>query len=409
MSVIKKIIANEVINSLGFPTLQGKLILDNGRELITTVSSSDPDNTFQNKELRDNDEDRYNGFGVSRAVSYINELIGPKLVGVSPLKQLEIDSWLVKSDPNKDKSQLGVNTTLVVSQLLAKAGALESQMPLFKYLNTLYQKATSKIISLQKLPTPLFTIIIGGLEGQIDLDFKEFMVIPSSSLSYSKSYQTGVDLYHLIRKFFKMNFVVNLDVIQAIKETIEDDIGLRLGRDIFLGVNFNASGFFKNNLYSVKDRQQPLKTDDFISFIINLVKKYSPLVIIDPLENQDFANWKKLSQMFGKDIYLVGEDFTSSNVERINRAVKEQSLTTVALKLNQIGTITETLTLINFLRESSLSYIIASGYGETNDDFISDFSVAVQSDFVKFGPPVHGENITKYNRLLDIEKELKLG
>jgi len=395
MAVIKKIIANEIINSLGYPTLQGKLFLDDNRFVTANIASYDPETILPVKELRDGDGSRYNGLGVKKAASYVNDLLGPKLINVSPLKQAEIDNWLIKADGTKDRSRLGINTINLISKLMSNAGALISGQPLYQYLNTKFIQTSHLTLELKKLPTPLFTLLTGSKEGQTDLDFKEFLIFPSSAFPYHKSYQISVDLYHNLRKLFKMKFFSNLDSLDAIKQSIES-MKLRFGQDIFASVNFQAGSYFNSRRYSVKDKEQPLTSEEYIKYLKEIIKKYLLLVIIDPLEENDWLSNKNFSEDLKTDFYLASEK--TSLFKQVSTAV---------LKLNEIGTVSEFFNQVLSLKTNNSSYIISSGHAETNDDFIADLSVALQSDFVKFGPPVHSENVTKYNRLLDIEKELK--
>lgn len=396
MPTIKKIIANEIINSLGFPTLQGKLFLDDNRMVISNISSLDPNRQHSAKELRDEDKNRYNGLGVRKAASYVNDLLGPKLVGISPLKQTEIDNWLLKADGTKDKSRLGVNTINLISKLVASAGALSTDQPIYKYLNDKFSQNSHLSLEMKKIPTPLFTLLTGSKEGQTDLDFKEFLVFPSSAFPYHQSYQISVDLYHNLRKLFKMKFFSNLDAMDAIKQAVES-MSLRFGQDIFASVNFQAENYYNQRRYLVKDKERPLPTDEYIKYVKEIIKKYLLLVIIDPLEENDWLTNKSLFNDIKSDFYLASDK--SSLFKTVSTAV---------LKLNQIGTISKFFEQVAELKKDNQSFIISSGHAETSDDFISDLSVALQSDFIKFGPPVHSENVSKYNRLLDIEKDLKL-
>lgn len=408
MSSIKKIVASEIINSRGYPTVFGRLILDNNHEVTVSVPSFERITSYQPVELRDNDEDRYNGKGVTKAIYFINELLGPKLVGVSPNKQLEIDSWLMKADGTKDKSKLGINSMLTISYLVARAGAHEQNLPLFKYINEIFNKYFPPLTELEKLPSPIFPILMSGKHGQVDLEFKEFQIIPSSSFSYTKAYQVGVDLYHLLRHLYKFNFSSNMEVIEAIKETVTKK-GLAFGRDIFLGLDIGANWFYMDSRYTVKDKQQPISSEEYLNFIINLIlKKYSPLVINDPISSEDLAYWQKLSSLISKEIYLTGDLLISSNRERLEKSIKDKLCSSVVIRPNQSGTIIETFSLIDIARKSQLNYQISSDLEETDDNFIADFSVGVGADFINFGPPVHGENVAKYNRLLEIERKLKL-
>ncbi|EKE14238.1 MAG: hypothetical protein ACD_12C00613G0005 [uncultured bacterium] len=396
MPVIKKIIANEIINSLGYPTLQGKLFLDDNRFVLSNISSIDPELELPVEELRDKDKNRYNGLGSKKAASFINDLIGPKLVGVSPLKQIEIDNWLLKADGTKNKSRLGVNTISLISKLVANAGALVSDQQPYIYLNKKFIENSHLTLELKKLPTPLFTLLTGGKGGQTDLDFKEFLIFPSSAFPYNQSYQISVDLYHNLRKLFKMKFFTNLDALDAIKQSIES-MNLHFGQDIFASINFQAENYFGQRRYTIKDKEQPLGSEEYNKFIKETIKKYLLLVIIDPLEKNELKNNKEFLEDIKTDFYLASE-----------KKDLFRQVTTAVLKLNEVGTVSEFFNQVIELKTNKLNYIISTGHAETNDDFVADLSVALQADFIKFGPPVHSENVTKYNRLLDIEKELKL-
>lgn len=396
MPVIKKIIANEIINSLGYPTLQGKLFLDDDRFIISNISSFDPEIILSVQELRDDDKSRYNGLGCKKAASYVNDLLGPKLVGVSPLKQDEIDNWLLKADGTKDKSRLGINTISLISKLVANAGALVSGKQPYVYLNEKFIQLSHLTVDLTKLPTPLFTLLTGGKGGQTDLDFKEFLVFPSSAFPYNLSYQISVDLYHNLRKLFKMKFFTNLDAIDAIKQSVES-MSLHFGQDIFASINFQAENYYNQQRYRINDKEQPLTSEEYVKFIKETIKKYLLLFIIDPLEKSELQSNKTFTDDIKTDFYLASEKASLFN-----------QVSTAVLKFGEIGTVTEFFNQVIQLKKDNLNYCISAGHAETNDDFVADLSVALQADFIKFGPPVHSENVTKYNRLLDIEKELKL-
>lgn len=406
MTKIKSINASEIINSRGYPTISGRLILDNDKVVETSIPSLEPLYNYQAVELKDNDKDRFNGNGVKIAVSHINDLIGPKLKGVSIDKQIEIDSWLNKADGTKNKEVIGVNTMLTISYLVAKAASKDQKIPLFKYINGLFNKVITLNSTIEKLPSPIFPILMGGKHGQVDLDFKEFQIIPSSSYSYSQAYQTGVDIYHLLRHLYKFNFSFNLDVIVAIKNTVEKK-GLAFGRDLFLGLNFGASFFYSGNRYIVKDKQQPIISDEYFKFVDStVIKKYFPLVVTDCFANEDWENWTKMNTSISKETYLVADELIGSNKERLEKAIHNKACSSVVIRPNQVGTVTDSIYLIGLAKKNQINYQVSSDLGETNDNFIADFSVGVNAEFVNFGPPVHGENVAKYNRLLEIEKEV---
>lgn len=419
MSKIKQIYAYEIIDSRGWPTIEGRLILDDGIEVTTAIPAGTSIGKYEAFELRDGDSRRFSGLGVSQAVYYINNLIAPKLAGVSPEKQLEIDNWLIKADGTKNKSKLGANTILTISQLMAKAASASLALPLFKYINQLYQKIFQSEIPIKSIPALIFNIINGGKHANNNLNFQEFQIIPSSALTFSQAYQLGVEFFHELKKVliyrnaavsvgeeggFTPNFATNIDALEVLKETAIQK-KLQIGMNIFFGLDIAASHFYENDKYIIKDKTKPLNPDEFIEFIISLTKNYPFLVIEDPLNQDDWKGWEKLNGVLAKEIYLVGDDLIATNKERLVTAIKEKAATTVLVKPNQIGTISETLAIVNIARSNNFNYIVSHRSGETNDDFIADFAVAVQSDFVKFGAPSRGERVAKYNRLWQIERE----
>ncbi len=419
MAKIKKIYAYEIIDSRSYPTIEGKLILDNGIEVVTSIPAGTSIGKYEAVELRDSDPSRLDGMGVTKAVSYINDLIAPKLVGISPLKQQDVDMWLIKADGTKNKSKLGANTTLTISQLFVKAAAVEQNVSLFKYINSLYFSLFKSQINIERLPTPIFNIINGGKHANNNLEFQEFQVIPSSSYPYTKAYEMGTEIFHELKRVltyrnanisvgeeggFAPNFSTNIDALEVIVETINQK-NLKVGLDIFLGLDIAASNFFKHEKYFIKDKPHPIGKDEYLDFINKLVKSYSILCLEDPLNQDDWQSWIKLAQAIPNNVYLVGDDLLTTNKERLERAIKEKACTTILVKPNQIGTITETLEVIDIARKNNFNYTVSHRSGETNDSFISDFAVAVQADFVKFGAPSRGERVAKYNRLWQIERE----
>lgn len=419
MAKIKKLYAYEIIDSRGYPTIEGKIILDNDKEVTTAIPAGTSIGKYEAVELRDGDNKRFDGMGVSQAVSYINDLIAPKLIGTSPLKQQEVDQWLIKADGTSNKNKLGANTILTISQLFTKAGAMDQGMPLFRYINSLYKNIFKTEIQIEKIPTPTFNIINGGKHGNNNLEFQEFQIIPSSLFTFSKAYQIAVEIFHELKRVllyrnanisvgeeggFTPNFTSNMDAIEVLVETVTKK-NLKFGIDIFLGIDLASSNYFKDDRYFIKDRNHPLKTEEYMKFLTDMTKTYSILVMEDPINQDDWETWKKLNSIISNEIYLVGDDLLTTNKSRLERAIKEKSCSTILIKPNQIGTITETLEVVDIARKNNFNYIVSHRSGETNDAFIADFSVGVQSDFVKFGAPSRGERVAKYNRLWQIERE----
>jgi len=420
MAKIKQIIAYEIIDSFGWPTLAGKLICDNGIEVKTSVPSSSSTDKYSVYHLRDDDENRFFGKGVTQAVYFINNLIAPKLIGVDLSKNLAIDNWLIKADGTKNKSKLGANTILLVSQLIAKAAAKCLNLPLYRYLNQLYTQITSEKIEIKKIPTPIFNLLSGGKHGENSLDFQEFEIIPSSRFNFSQSLQLGVEFYHTLRKIiiskgaipssgleggFTPLLSTNIDALEILKETASQK-KLTLGLDIFFAIDLAASYFYKNEHFIIKDRTKPLRKDDFFSFLQLLIKNYPILLLEDPAYFDDLSYWQYLSSNLPKEIYIVADDLVSGNKERLLAVIEKNAASGLIVKPSEIGTIYETLVLINMAKRNNLTYIISHRSNETNDDFIADLAVAVQSEMVKFGAPARGERVAKYNRLWEIEREM---
>ncbi|GAB4219432.1 MAG: phosphopyruvate hydratase [Candidatus Microgenomates bacterium] len=405
MAKIKDIIAREIINARGYPTIEGKIILDNDKEAIASFASFEQLYNFQNKELKDNDEKRFNGSGVKTAVYYINNLIAPKLKGVDIKKQFDIDNWLIKADSTADKSKLGTNTIMTISLLIAKAVSIDENISLYKYFNQYFNNLTKSELKIQFFPSPIFSLLKGGRHGQINLDFQEFQLVPSSSFSYHKAYELGVDLYHKLRHLYKFQFNYNLDVLAAIKESIEKK-ELNIGQDLFFSINFGANNYFSDNHYSLKDKED-MSFEEYYQFIKEqIVDKYLFLILIDPFSNNDQSNWKRFYQNQQQETYIVVDELILSTKKQVEKYVQNKFFTTLIIRPNQIGTITETLLMIDYLKKNKLSFIISSEIGETNENYLADLSVGLDAEFVSFGPPVHGENVSKYNRLLEIENEI---
>lgn len=419
MSVIQSIFAYEIIDSRGFPTVEGRLTLDNGTTVTSSVPSGSIKGKFESYELRDNDKKKFDGMSVDQSISYINDLIAPKLKGISPLKQREIDYWLISADATKNKSRLGANTILTVSQLICKAAAADQNLPLFKYINGLYSDLNKENLSIEKVPAPIFNLINGGKHANSNLEFQEFQIIPSSSFNFSQAYQMGVEIFHELKKVLEYrnagisvgeeggltpNLSNNLDALELLVETVHKR-EIRLGMDIFLGVNMAANYFFKNERYTLKDKPHPLSRDEIIDFIISMTKLYPLLVLEDPLSESDWDGWKKLNDLLPSSVYLTGDDLICTNKERLLSAVKNRACAALTIKPIQVGTLSETLEVISLARKNKVSYFISDRTGETTDDFLADLAVATQAEFVKFGAPSRGERVVKYNRLWKIERE----
>lgn len=422
MATISKIIAREILDSRGLPTIEARLILDSGAYVVAQAPSGESLGKFEGSEMRDQDPMRYGGMGVLRAVSYINELIGPKLRGVDVTRQNDIDSWLLKADGTKNTSKLGVNTIMTISQLILKAAAVSQKQPVYRYFNAVYNNLYQENLKLEKMPSPVLNMMNGGKHGTKNLEFQEFHVIPSTSLSFSKSLEIGGNLYQAVKNVleyrnvgisvseeggFTPNLLKNSDALEVMRETIVSQ-KMNLGVDVFFGLDCAPSYFIKKGKYVVKDKPQPLSTDEYIDFLVELVNKYTILFLEDPIDEEDYSGWKKIMEKTGEKTFVVGDDFVAGSSDRLAKAIKEQACNSVLVKFNQVPTMSSILTYINMIKKADYKVVFSHRLGETNDAIIADLAVGIQADFVKFGAPVRGERVAKYNRLLEIEKELKL-
>lgn len=406
MSKVSKIIAYETLHAGGSPTITAKMTLDNGREVESSVSTGEHVYPYQNKQLLDNDPERYQGLGVLRAVHYINNLIAPKLTGVSPTKQNEVDGWLLAADGTADRSKLGVTTLFAISSLFAKAAAVEAGAPIYKYINAIYNaRHPETAVKMEKVSSPIVPVISSRDFGE-SVDFEEFCIAPSSSYAFSKSLEISMRVYMAtLRNIKTANFVGNTDVMETITKATEL-LNLRLASDVFLAVNFGASSYNRGSTYVVKDKPQPLKKDDYIEFVSGLIKKFFPLFLIDPILPDDPGGWNQLAQTISNDAYIVGDDLIGSNPKRLTQVLTDKTCSSYLLKPSEVGTITEVFEMVNLSRKHSLNYIFSTSKSETNDSMLADLSVGLGADFVKLGNPTEGENFSKYNRMVEIENQI---
>lgn len=417
---INKISAREILDSRGNPTIETTVILEDGSAGIASVPSGASLGKYEAVELRDGDPARFGGMGVLKAVANVDQVISPKLLGFDPTKQGEIDKLMVDLDGTKDKSKLGANSILSVSLAVACAAANSSRTPLYKYLNLLFGGVLPTQIS--KMPTPTFNIINGGKHGAGNLDFQEFHVVPTTTKPYREALRIGEEIYQKLKQVliyrnaihsvgdeggFAPNLFTNLDALEAILEAIKMTPYV-FGRDIFLGLDVAATHFKKGGNYQIKDRPIPLAPDEFIEYLQDLNNQYRLLILEDPLGEDDWEGWVQLTGILGKGTLVVGDDFLATSLQRVNQAIDKKACTAILVKLNQVGTLTETFEVIKVARQGGLKIVISHRSGETNDTFIADLAVAVGAEYVKFGAPARGERVAKYNRLLEIEAGLGL-
>jgi enolase len=419
MAKITRIWSREILDSRANPTVEAYCLTDSGQVAVSSVPSGISTGTYEAHELRDGDMTRYRGKGVLKAVGNINQVLGPALIGMDPLEQGEIDKKMIAMDGTENKSKLGANSILAISEVVSKAAAMSKKIPLYKYFG---EVAQAKQIPVQKrIPTPLFNMINGGLHGAGNLDFQEFFVIPAFSKTFSEGIQMGVEIYLVIGENLKRrgaihsvgdeggyapNLFTNADALEILVEAIKQTPYV-LGRDVFLGLDVAADSFYKNGKYSIRDKSAPLDETGMIEYYKELNFNYHLEVLEDPLSEDAWGGWAKLSANLDTQIAIVGDDLLVTNIKRVEKAINEKACNAVLIKPNQIGTITETLGVIKKARDAGWKIIVSHRSGETNDSFLADFATGVGSDYVKSGAPARGERVAKYNRFSAIEIEMQ--
>lgn len=417
MAKIKQIFAREILNAKGYPTIETTAVLTDGATGTASCPSGTSTGKYEALEIRDNDDKKFQGFGVNNAILNIEEIISPALIGMDAAKQQDIDRKMIDLDGTHNKGRLGANATLSVSMSVAKAAARSSVLPLFLYLREYIKKENIPL----KIPTPAFNLINGGKHAKGTLDFQEFLLIPATSKSYEESLNIGTTVYFSLQKLLQTNNLstligdeggfspavsTNLDALLLLKQAIES-VNLRVGFDVFLGLDAASNGFFTDQTYHIKDKSIALNTDDIISFYDLVNKDFHLLYLEDGLSEDDWDGWAKLYSKLSGQILIVGDDLTVTNPYRLQTALDKKTISGIVVKPNQIGTVIEALAVVEMARQAGLKIIVSHRSAETNDDFIADFAVAASADYVKFGAPVRGERVAKYNRLLQIEKQIK--
>ncbi len=421
MAKITKIWAREILDSRAVPTVEAACQIDTGHVAVASVPSGASTGTHEAQELRDKDPERYKGKGVLTAVSNVNKVLGPAVVGMDPTQQEEIDAKMISLDGTENKTKYGGNAILAISEVVSKIAAIASKQPLYAWINILSQKIGMKPVL--KVPTSIFNMINGGLHGAGNLDFQEFHVIPATSKSFAEGLRAGSEIYmslgeNLARRGaihsvgdeggYAPNLFTNADALEIVVESIKAT-SYSLGRDVSLGLDVAASVFFKNGEYSIRDKTSPMDEATIIEYYKNLNSRYHLSILEDPLHEDAWESWKKLSALMSPHLSLVGDDLLATNPKRVEKAIREKACNAILVKPNQIGTVTETLKVIKQAKDAKWKVIVSHRSGETNDWFIADFAVGVGAEYVKFGAPARGERIAKYNRLTNVEAEILRG
>ena len=410
-SHIKNIISREILDSRGNPTVEVDIILENNTMGRAAVPSGASTGEFEAMELRDNDKTRYIGKGVLTAVNNINDEINKALVGVDVIDQLNIDDIMIELDGTDNKSRLGANAILGVSMAAARAAAKVNNCPLYEYL------------SINKNPlmaVPMMNILNGGSHADNTVDIQEFMIYPIGAKTFSEALRMGTEVFHQLKSEllqkglntsvgdeggFAPDLESNEQALEIILTAIKN-AGYTAGEEIFIALDVAASELFDNQLYNLASEDKSYSSDEMIEYLKILVDKYPIISIEDGLDQSDWEGWKKLNNKIGKNIQIVGDDLTVTNIHRLKRAIDEKSMNSILIKLNQIGTITETIQAVELAKKVGYGAIISHRSGETEDTIIADFSVAMGMGQIKTGSASRSDRIAKYNQLLRIEEEL---
>lgn len=409
MGEIVDIHAREVLDSRGNPTVEVEVVLESGVVAIADVPSGASTGEREALELRDGDKSYYRGKGVSNAVNNIIEEIAPKLLGYDSDDQTFIDKAMIELDGTENKSRLGANAILGVSMAVCKASAEEIGIPLYRYLGG----TNSKV-----LPVPLMNILNGGAHADNNLDIQEFMIMPAGLDTFSSALRAGAEIFHTLKKIlrgsghntavgdeggFAPSLKSNEEALSLIMKAIKS-AGYKPGKDIFLALDVAASEFFDKKKYKFEGKN--IRSDDLIKYYENIISKYPIMSIEDGLSENDWDGWSKLTKALGSKVQLVGDDLFVTNTSILEQGIQKGIANSILIKLNQIGTITETMDAIEMAKTAGYTNVISHRSGETEDTTIADLAVASNAGFIKTGSLARSERVAKYNRLLRIEEEL---
>ncbi|GAB2599083.1 enolase 1 [Paractinoplanes abujensis] len=410
MATIEAIVAREILDSRGNPTVEVEVGLDDGTVGRAAVPSGASTGAFEAIELRDGDKGRYLGKGVEKAVSNVEDKIADELVGYEASEQRLIDQKMLDLDGTADKSELGANAILGVSLAVAKAAALSAELPLFRYVGG---------PNAAVLPVPMMNILNGGAHADSNVDVQEFMIAPIGAPTFREALRTGAEVYHALKSVLKKkglstglgdeggfapSLPSNASALDLIAEAVQA-AGFSLGSDIVLAMDVAATEFHKDGAYVFEGT--PKSTDEMIAYYAKLAADYPIVSIEDPLSEEDWAGWSAMTGELGDKIQIVGDDLFVTNPTRIGRGIAESAANAVLVKVNQIGSLTETLDAVDLAHRAGFKTMMSHRSGETEDTTIADLAVAVGSGQIKTGAPARSDRVAKYNQLLRIEEQLE--
>ena len=417
MSVIQSIQAIQIIDSRGTPTVSCKVTLENGICATSMVPSGASTGSREALELRDGNE-AYLGKGVSKAVVNIHEIIAPALIGMDVTNQQDIDEKMLALDGTSSKSKLGANAILGVSLAVLDAGSKALELPLYKYINQVFDHINGEKPKMQ-MPTPMLNIINGGEHADNNIDIQEFMIMPVGASNFSQAMQWATEIYSDLKHIlntkglstsvgdeggFAPNLQSNQEAIELIIQAIQNN-NLTEGKDVGIALDCAASEFYKNGTYNLEGESIKLNSSEFTNYLSELTNKYPILSIEDGMDESDFEGWKNLTKALGDKCQLVGDDLFVTNVVELQRGIDDSLANSILIKFNQIGTITETMKTIYLGNKNGFKSIISHRSGETEDSTIADLCVGLGTGQIKTGAPCRSDRVAKYNRLLWIEAE----
>ena len=411
MAVITDVYAREIMDSRGNPTVEVEVYLEDGTIGRAAVPSGASTGQFEAVELRDSDSPRYLGKGVLQAVANVNDIIAPAILGFDASEQVAIDRIMIELDGTPNKAKLGANAILGVSMAVARAAAESYDLPLFQYLGGTNAK---------ELPVPMMNILNGGAHADNNVDIQEFMIMPIGATSFMEALRYCAEVYHTLKSVLKAkglatgvgdeggfapNLGSNEEALQVITEAIEK-AGLVVGKDIVFAIDAASSEFYKDGKYHLAGEGKVKTAAEMVEYYAELCEKYPIYSIEDGLAEEDWEGWKLLTDCLGKTVQLVGDDLFVTNTERLSRGIKEDTANAILIKVNQIGTLTETFDAIEMAKRAGYTAVISHRSGETEDSTIADIAVAVNAGQIKTGAPARSERVAKYNQLLRIEDML---
>lgn len=412
MSFIEQVWAREIMDSRGNPTIEAEVILEDGTQGRAAVPSGASTGENEAVEMRDGDKSRYLGKGVLNAVKNVNDVIGRELEGLDCLDQTLIDKTMIDLDGTENKSKLGANALLAVSLANARAAASFQEMPLYRYIGG----ANAKV-----LPVPMMNILNGGAHADNNVDFQEFMVMPVGAKSFSEALRCGAEIFHNLKTVLKSrdystsvgdeggfapNLKSNEEAVETILEAI-DKAGYKAGENVMLALDPASSEFYKDGKYIFKKSDnRELSSDEMAAYWADWCAKYPIISIEDGMAENDWDGWKNLNGKVGDKVQLVGDDLFVTNVKFLQKGIDEHAANSILIKVNQIGTLTETLDAIELARTNNMTAVISHRSGETEDSFIADLAVATNAGQIKTGSLCRSDRIAKYNQLLRIEEDL---